>query len=99
LGRAIYYTESLEVTMAASRTIHFPRVASETVEVPPDRCAALADSDSGALPKRPTKNPLQAYRDALVHSNVVEEKLRGLLTTSNRHGDLRAALTYARLIA
>jgi hypothetical protein len=47
-----------------------------------------------ATTRRP--NPLQALADAQRDAELVREKLRGLLTTETRHGDLQVTLSALR---
>jgi hypothetical protein len=64
------------------RSIHFP---SARVESPrPDSTPA------------PRVNALESFSSALRDAETIREKLRGLVVSDGRHGDLQTALSAAR---
>jgi hypothetical protein len=58
----------------------------------------LRPSQLNPAPKT-AKNPYESYRDAAIDSKLVSEKLKSLLTSENRHGDLQVMLSATGRIA
>lgn len=71
-------------------TVHFPPVPK------PDPARSPTDGRRkvGTRSDDP-RNAIQAYSDALRDTELVRERLRNLLNSANRHGDLQVALSAA----
>lgn len=74
------------------RSVHFPPAA-----------------EPGARPRKPEPKPnpdpvaetniLEVFANAHRDTELIRERLRGLLTTTSRHGDLQAAYSAVRRLA
>ena len=58
-------------------SVHFPR----------------AEKGNNAASKKPAANALEVFANAHRDVETIREKLRGLLTSDSRHGDLQAVLS------
>ena len=69
------------------RSVHFPEAPRNSVSSP-------------SAPHTPKElNVIEQFADALRDSELIRSRLRGLLTSDSRHGDLQASLSAALRLA
>lgn len=80
-------------------TIHFPPVSA----IEPRESAPMVNNGSAPKQKRTAKpdperqpNVMQAFTDALRDAELIREKLRNLVNSGSRHGDLQVTLSALR---
>lgn len=74
------------------RSVHFPPATE------PEQPAKPARHRLDPKPAAET-NILEVFANANRDTELIRERLRGLLTTTSRHGDLQAALSAVRRLA
>lgn len=74
----------------SSHSIHFPPAPKD--EAPPKRHA----TNPAAKPKAEPVNIMECFGNALRDVELARERLRSLITSANRHGDLQVCLSAAK---
>lgn len=73
------------------RSVHFSKLPFE-----PPKASMESEAQSPAATPRP--NALQSYASALRDAETLRDKLRGLVSSDSRHGDLQVSLSALRRI-